>query len=218
MNKLTFKKILSEWLIFLVYAVFFILISTWIIDLINKPRGKETISIFLTSYEADTNSLYNELKEVSPEYLREIDLKQYRLDDQYFNTFYQAIALGNSDIVIIPESYLNDSLGITFMALDMEYISEYTGLTFDESDLFTSYDHTFAIKIYDKDEGKSNEFIKFFKEDFPETEDIDESVNESYYIVFYKKSVHLGKMTESESTLALDYLKVFLNYEKNEGS
>lgn len=180
MNRLK-KSLSSFWYLYVflpLLGVVFLCYSTY---LVNKPRGIETISIFIGSLSTSSASLRETLEENQPSYLREIAIRSYDYNDSNFSSCYSNFGRSDADIIILPESKLNEETIMYYYAkLDESKINAskfyYPGTS--------SSPYGFLIHSNEK---INNSLIEYSNGKY----------NEDYYAFFNKNSLHLGKEVDT---------------------
>lgn len=114
MKPSTKKALTKYWPIYAVTLIATPILSYAIVEQIQKPKNEETISIFVGSCSADARYLKEKLNGNKPSYLLEINLYSYSYIDSTFNTYYQANGKMDVDLVILPESKIDDASLITY--------------------------------------------------------------------------------------------------------
>ncbi len=185
------KKALTKyWPIYVLAAIAMPIISYAIVEQIQKPKNEETISIFVGSCSADARYLKEKLNNNKPPYLLEINLYSYSYVDSTFSTYYQANGKMEVDLVILPESKIDDSSLITYYSpLDESHFS---------SDDYLSKDSQTHFGILIRTKGEMNSLLTF----------ADDSHDENYYAFFGKSSKHGGSITNSQYETSLNFISL----------
>lgn len=181
------------------YALFCLagsLLSIYIVDLINKPRNEETISILVASYDDKCETFRNEVNQRRPKYLREIQFNTYSLLDERFEDYYLKLAYGLSDIVILPESKVNESKVQDYYAI---FNDEIKTKYFPNKEWYTLDDKDYGILIHKKDT-EDNHLLTYC---------LNEQTDEDYYLFFYWKSKHIGSLNNTTYNTAFELMQVF---------
>ena len=181
------------------YALFCVacsLLSIYVIDLINKPRNEQTISILVASYDDKCEEFREEVDKRRPDYLREIQYNTYSLLDKNFESYYSNLAYGLCDIVILPESRVKDEKVQDYYAI---FTDEVKTQYFPNKEFYTLENKEYGVLIHKKGL-EDNNLIKYC---------LDENTDENYYMFFYWKSKHIGSLNNKEYTTAFDLMQVF---------
>ncbi len=185
------KKALTKyWPFYVLAAIALPILSYAIVEQIQKPKNEETISIFVGSCNADARYLKEKLNSNKPSYLLEINLYSYSYVDTTFSTYYQANGKMDVDLVILPESKIDDASLITYYSpLDESHLSS--------NDYLSKESKThFGILIRSK--GETNSLLTFS----------DDSHDENYYAFFGKTSKHGGSITNSQFDTSLQFISL----------
>ena len=182
-----------------VYVLFCLastLLSIYVVNLINKPRNEETISILVASYDDKCEEFKKEVNKRRPDYLREIQFNTYSLLDDSFENYYLNLAYGLSDIVILPESKVNNSKVQDYYAiLSDEIKTKY----FVDKEFFSLEDKEYGVLIHKKGT-EDNNLLKY---------KLDEQTDENYYLFFFWKSKHIGVLNDTTYNTAFELMQVF---------
>ena len=190
MKPSTKKALTKYWPVYVLAVIALPILSYAIVEQIQKPKNEETISIFVGSCNADARYLKERLSNNKPPYLLEVNLYSYSYVDSTFNTYYQANGKMDVDLVILPESKIDDASLITYYRpLDESHLSSSDYLSKD------SKTH-FGILIRSK--GEANSLLTFS----------DDSHDENYYAFFGKSSKHGGSITNSQFDTSLQFISL----------
>ena len=190
MKPSTKKALTKYWPVYVLAVIALPILSYAIVEQIQKPKNEETISIFVGSCNADARYLKERLSSNKPPYLLEINLYSYSYVDSTFSTYYQANGKMDVDLVILPESKIDDASLITYYSpLDESHLSSSDYLSKD------SKTH-FGILIRSK--GEANSLLTFS----------DDSHDENYYAFFGKSSKHGGAITNSQFDTSLQFISL----------
>lgn len=140
----------------------------------------EKISIFLASYTTDTTAFNQAVEDSTPEYIKEMSLYSFSLKDQSFDYYYSTIALARCDIVIIPESVIEDDTILkTFKKIPEIIENEY----FNDASFYSIYENHYGLKIHSEGQNKPNSPITYVGDD---------SQDQNYYVFFNSNSIHVS--------------------------
>ena len=198
MNKLKqfFLNIGKHIWVYVLFCLASVFLSIYVIDLINKPRNEETISILVASYDDKCETFKTEVDKRRPRYLREIQYNTYSLLDDSFENYYLNLAYGLSDIVILPESKVNDSKVLDYYAI---FNDEIKTKYFNNKEFYTLDDKDYGVLIHKKGT-EDNNLLKYY---------LDEKSDENYYLFFYWKSKHIGSLNNTTYNTAFELMQVF---------
>ncbi len=183
------KRLLSKWYLFVVWAAISVFLWVWIAGLITRPTAKEKLSVFVCSENCGQEELVSKLQSVRPEYVEELGFKWVGTSDSMFKVYYDAFAVYESDVIIMPADKLSEVSYVDFYELDEEVAERLFGVCeFYKTENRAAY----GIKIdAEKSLGKQTE-------------------NAVYYLFFNKKSLHLGELSGSRLDGAITFAKIFI--------
>lgn len=184
--------------VYILFGVGCSLLSIYIIDLIDKPRNEETISILVASYDDKCQNFRDEVDKLRPDYLREIQYNTYSLLNENFDKYYSNLAYGLSDIVILPESQIVESKVKDYYAI---FTDEIKTTYFNNKEYYSLDNNDYGILIHKKGEQGDNLI----------TYSLTSETDENYYIFFYWKSIHIGSLNETTYSTAFELMQVFNN-------
>ncbi len=198
MNK--FLKLISrQWYLYLIAPIFSVFVINYTLDLVNKPRNEETITIFIASSESGSSSSLREtLTNNKPDYLREINIFTVQQDGNDFNRMFSIYGRDNSDIVILPKNKIDDAYVTSYYA---PFSDEFMQEVLPNSKYYTSEEtgKNYGIKLHSV--GEENTLIKYKSETF----------DEDYYAFFMKNSKHIGELNNSSFTTAFSFIDIIKN-------
>ncbi len=189
----------THWYIYLFYALIAIFLWTYAVTLVTRDKPKEVVTIWIMTYDIELAEFTEALENNRPEYLKHIRVNFEDRTAPYVDIKYQGIGVDN-DIVILPESFVaKGSAAYGYQVLHKEYLeSIMPGLEY-----YTIDDNAYGIKIFDKDDTDDG-LIKY-------TNETDEK--ENYYLFINKKSLHMGKINNSQYDGGIKVLRMLLGYE-----
>ena len=194
-----FALFIHHWFIYLATLLIGVFAINYSLDLINKPRNEETITIFIASSENGSSTLLRKkLNNEKPDYLREINIFTIKQDSNDFHRFFLIYGVDNSDIVILPKNKIEDEYVTSYYAsFDTQYIEQYISVSeYYKSDVTNK---TYGVKIHSI--GEDNNLISYRNNDF----------DDDYYAFFIKKSKHIGELNNSKYTTAFTFINVIKN-------
>lgn len=154
-----------------------------------NPTPSEKVLFYVSSLSVDTSKLVNESQSVSNE-----DIRQIRINHESViaseNSRMFGLVYDSTDIYIYPESQLERTTPLSVK------LSEDNVKTLLPNAVSKEIKNECAIKIYDADseEGCLKSIIDYH---------ISDARKESYYLSFYKSSLHIGQLNNSQSNNAL---------------
>lgn len=172
------------------------LLSVYVVNLINKPRNEETISILVASYDDKCEEFRNEVTSRKPDYLREIQFNTYSLLNNNFENYYINLAYGLCDVVILPESKVHDSKVQYYYAI---FTDEIKTQYFSNKEFYSLDGKDYGVQIHKKGQ-EDNNLLKYY---------LDEQTDENYYLFFYWKSKHIGALNNTTYNTAFELMQVF---------
>ena len=187
--KPSLKRALTRyWPAYALLLVAMPVLSYLVVEQIQKPKNEETISIFIASCSADARYVKEKLASSKPSYLLEINLYSYSYLESTFSSYYQANGKLDADLIILPESKIDDAALIAYYApLDAAHCSSTDYLTKESS---THYG------MLVRSIGEANSLLTF----------TDSAHDENYYAFFGKSSLHAGSITGSQYETSLSFL------------
>ena len=206
MDKKQFSNhLLDRWYFYVLWTIVVLIISIWSISFASKPTKKEKITIFLTAYSYD-KELYEYLNNVKESYLKKVEIINYSPDEEYYNTFYLSYE-GITDVMIVKGEYLDKVNYNEYISFSLEEMEELFG---NEYDYLIKNDNYYGIKIHSKntDKGLFSNYISYSKMD---NENI--LVDDDYYLLVSKRTVHLGKLNNNELSGLVDLIRKMIAYE-----
>ena len=180
------------------YFIAFLLANSflWIFlaHIINDPVDKEIFNMFIGSYNCQASELKEKImsSEDFPTNIRRFYVKHYSLTSETFSTNLKTHGLVHSDILILPLSQL-DKLP-SYASLCASFDNETATKIFGNTVSYLSNDNiNYGIKIYDSinQQGYLSDYITYTINDY---------VEEDYYLVFKKGSIHLGDLSNKTKT------------------
>lgn len=176
---------------FLSFAIICPLLSYALVSYIHHPRNEETITVFIGCCDSKAKKAKSLLEENKPSYLLEIQFYCYSYLESSFSTYFTAIGRENADLVILPESQINDDT-ILLHYLPLETKS-------DPSD-YISKKNGKHYGVLLRKEKEASAILPY----------ADETHDENYYAFYAKGSLHAGELTSSAydtSSLFISLLK-----------
>lgn len=180
----TLRNIGKNLWMYIVWIVTMCLLWTWIFGLVTQVLEQEKVSVFVGTY-SDSFEKYDELDSARPEYVKKLELNVYRGDGPYFADFLSVFGWKEADILILAESKLADN---TISALYAPISSEYCD-TLPNIGLLEKDGVVYGLKVHDKSSHESLITCLNYGEDEKE---------EDYYLLFNRKSLHLGNLSSSD--------------------
>lgn len=187
MKKSFSKHLSSFWYVYVAWALFAVMFTNWLIGMLTKPKPEEYVTVFIGSYST-SSPLYQKLNEEKSDYLKFVEVECYSINDtETYYTMWQVYG-ASADIVILPESQLEDvALSAYYIPLSSSLLTEW-GVTQTYS--YDKDGKPYGIKVFDKTEktGVCSEYIEYTMKD---------KEVENYYLLINKDSVHLTGIKET---------------------
>lgn len=187
------KALISVWYIFVVWAVISVILWHWITDLLTRPSSDEKISVFVCSENCGQAELVEKLQAARPEYIVQLEFKWVSSSDPMFAVYYDAFAVDGGDLIILPESKLNEYSYVDFLELDISAVESVYNRSFDYYRTEDGKAYGIEIDVLNS-LGVQNQ----------------ESSEQKYYLFFNKNSMHLGVLKDSARNAAVILAEVFL--------
>ena len=134
-----------SWPVYIVSAILIGLLMTFIFSLVHKLPAYKTLTIFVSGEVTDSKNLEKDLiKTYQDKELKSVTTISAKPDEGHYNTKLTVPGYSSADVLIIPESKLNN-LDIGYFALDLKnelITSFYSGYT-----LYTQKEVNYGIKI-----------------------------------------------------------------------
>lgn len=184
------KKILHNvgkdfgWYFICIFTI--VVVWSWVFSFLAVVPPAEKVCVFIGS-----NSEYfkaenlEQLETVKPDYVKKIDVTPYSLDDSMFQTYFSIFGCDSGDIIIIPESKVNDQLCISYFS----GISTYYQENLQNLGFYQAEGIVFGLKIHDKETHQS--LISCIDYGSGDKE-------ENYYLFFNKNSLHISDLFEAD--------------------
>lgn len=186
------RYLLSKWYVFVVWAVLMGILGHYVTAMIVRPSPDEKISVFVCSESCDQIRLVENLQDARPSYVKQMDFKWVDPKDSLFSIYYDAFAVDGGDLIVLPESKLNEYSYVDFFELDAVEVEQRFGQSFEY--YRTDDGKIYGIKIdAEKSLGKQPD-----------------NSTQIYYLFFNKNSFHLGEWKESPRAGAVILAQVFL--------
>lgn len=157
-----------------IFLVFFIAIIFWFIvgSISSSVKEDEIVKIFVTSSERKNYNIESEIKKNTN--YKEIELKNYSLNDGSFGIYLATYGFVQADFLILPESVLKEcDLEVQFQKLELKY---------DNS--FLNDGDTYGLLIY-----SPNIIDSVWANSFTFTD-------ENYYLLMSKNAKHNSSSNE----------------------
>ena len=150
-----------------------------VFDSLTSIKTEEKVSVFIGSYSAGFDGVDRLNDENRAEYLKIVKVNAYQIGSYMFPAFLNVLGYETGDILILPESSIENSNYSTYsIELKDNIITKYV----NKSISYTSYNNTnFGIN--------ATSFINKYNND---------NTNE-YYLFFNKKSNKIGELSTNDS-------------------
>lgn len=195
----TIKSILHHWYLYVISLVVAIFVIDYAVAIVDKPRNEETFTLFAATMSYDLSKVNKLLNENKPSYLRELNTCAAKYDEiEDFNRHFLLYGMDNSDIVILPEAIIEDSIVTMYYAsFETTYLDDFISEgTYYQSKKDNKY---YGVLIHEK--GEENTIMTYK----------DEKHDENYYAFFPKTSKHIGKLNNVSWTTAFDFTEIIRN-------
>ena len=187
-------------LFYLLIIIFSILLSSFTLNFISKPKKEHLFTAFISSYTTDREKIDAIFENNKPDYINKIMINLFSNDDPNFNIYYSSFGLKHSDLIIIPESRIkNPDIVTYYCSLSKNIIDKY-----NFSNFYTINDAYYGIKL-NNGNNDINDLLTLSKEGMEE---------ENYYMFLNKNSYHIGELGKSKSEAVFSYMALLMNYEK----
>lgn len=185
---------------YLFIIILSILLPSFTLNYISKPKKERLFTAFISSYTTDREKIDGIFENNKPDYVNKIIINLFSNDDPNFNIYYSSFGLKHSDLIIIPESRINNPDIVTYYSsLSKNIIDKY-----DFSNFYTINDACYGIKL-NNGNNDIDDLLTLSKEDMEE---------ENYYMFLNKNSYHIGELGKSKSEAVFSYMALLMNYEK----
>ena len=201
-NKLS-EYLVKHWHFYVIWLVLVLFVWELLFATITAPKKEKTVRIFIAAFEVDDTALKERLSTDKSDYLKNVDIYALSPALPQFYTLFETHGLLDSDVLILPENVYTEGDYFTQFAriIDKEYFAGfYSGAVYLEKD-----GKAYGIKVFDgiTKTGIAEDYVSYTYENFK---------NEDYFLFFNKRSLHTGKLSESELDgaikLAADYLRL----------
>lgn len=188
--KTVIGKIKKNIWLYLVWILAVCIFWSWLFGMLTQVTKEEKIVVFIGSGSLSFDR-YDELNKARPEYILELELNVHTTAEKNFSESLNIFGIGESDILILPESYLqNESTEVVYAEISAAYCSLLPNLGTLERN-----GKVYGLKIHDKETHESLISCLDYGEGDGE---------ENYYILFNRKSMHLGELSSSEGASERD--------------
>ena len=187
-NKLV-SHLSNYWFFHLLWAIFAVVAITFEFNILTKPKENEKVDLFICANVINEKELKNYLKQNQPEYLKTINYRIIEPESLFFGQVFYTYGEVETDIFIMPESKAKNIKAMNyFLPLDNTSCNTIfeKELTYyvDESDSVT-----YGIKV------NSSYF---------------DTIDEDLFLLFSKKSLHLGELNNQELDGDISIAKLFI--------
>lgn len=183
--KTVIEKIGKNIWIYVAWIVVVCVLWTAIFGILTSVSEEEKIVVFIGSNSLSFDN-YDALKQACPEYVLELNVNMHSITEKNFSQSLSVFGIGEADILILPESYLQNETATTLYAeISAEHLPLFRNLgTFDING------SVYGLQVHDKDTHKS--LISVLDYGKGDTE-------QNYYLVFNRNSLHLGELSSEEN-------------------
>ena len=195
------KEALKRQTIFyLLIIVFSILLPSFTLNYISRPKKEHLFTAFISSYTTDREKIDGLFEKNKPDYVNKITINLFSNDDPNFNIYYSSFGLKHSDLIIIPESRINNPDIVTYYCSLSENIID----NYNFSNFYTIDDVSYGVKL-NNGNNDIGDLLTLSKEGMEE---------ENYYMFLNKNSYHIGELGKTKYETAFTYMALLMNYEK----
>lgn len=194
------------------YALWLMLmIFAWeaVFTFITKPNEKESVYLFCGVENAKTGVMYADLEKIKPEYVKNVDVYACSVRVDAFDSVFITRGRTEGDIFILPDTYCEEkTMKACFYPMDSSFVEEIFGEDAECGKALCD-GKAYGVKIYDKetDNGKAKAYFTYT---YFDSNGEKQAVGD-YYLFFNKKSLHLGKLTDSDRDGALKLAQAVFN-------
>ena len=166
----------------------------------------EQLQIFVTA-EITDEKIIDDLKgHLEDKGIEEVVFITVDVDSNYFDVRLDTNGFGNGDILLLPSSKVvnNEHVVQNSHLFNDDFIDEIES-SFAEAEFLMYEEYTYAVKIYDKDDANYGSSLNFKSW---------VSFDETYYMLFAKKSPNLGKYgvnSKEEHDAIIEAMKYLLS-------
>lgn len=192
MNSISRERLLNHfsynWFFYVGSLLAIIIFWTWVFSMLAKVPLNEKITIFIGAYGVDENMNTEILENLQG--IREVEIHCEDPKGDMFPLLLQTRGIINTDIIILPESAINDEiLPMWFREIDETVLREY--LPDMDYDYYETGVKKYGLLAYDAEKKLTYLFpdIIFASENTEE---------ENFYLFLNKESVNLGKLNINE--------------------
>lgn len=183
--KQVINKIGKDLWIYIACILVVVFVYSWAFNYLTTIKTEEKITVFIGSCTS-TFEKEDELNQSRPDYLKAVEVRAYALSDSVYDTCLSIFGYETGDILILPESNLNEeNIADHYAVISQEYQSIFNNIGWYELD-----GNVYGIKIHDKETHQSLiNCLDYGKDD-------DE---QNYYLLFNKNSVHISDLSDASA-------------------
>ncbi len=163
--------------------VFFIV--NYLVNIKIAYKENEEITIYIASYFTDDKAITNYLYDRIGDGILNINILSYNIEDSYFGTTLNSVAVTNTDIIIIPEVYATEKLVVP-------YFAKLNSFFIDEEKVYAIGGNVYGIEIYNKS-NKENELCAMIGFNTHETN------HEKYFMFVNKDTVNFNSVVPTNN-------------------
>lgn len=195
MNALRKRRIVTvmkyTWPIYIISAVILALLLRFIFQIVHRLPAYKSITLFISGEVTDSKKLKNDLLEkYQDKEIKSVETISAYADEAVYHSKLTVTGVSSADILIIPETKLNDLKISTF---GLELTNEIMSTHFPGLTTYSQEDKTYGIKL-------NKEIIKpYFK-----------TSNADHYMILNAGSANIGEYSASEikeHNVALELVK-----------
>lgn len=176
------RKVGRDIIVYIACILVVVFVWVWVFNYLTTIKTEEKVCVFIGSYSVSFEKA-EELNEDRPKYLKTVDVNAYSINDNAFTSYLTIFGYEIGDILILPESYINEERCSDYFAeISEKYMAQFENLGF-----YSVSNKSYGIKVHDKDSHESViDCINFGSDDN----------DENYYLCFNIKSVHLSDLSD----------------------
>lgn len=184
------RKIVKDIWAYILWIILVVVVWTVLFGYLTRIKTEEKVCVFIGSQSINFDKS-EELNEKRPEYLKEVEVNAYSVNDGMFATFLNIFGYEMSDIFILPESSLSeDDCPQHYAEISETYREQFVNLGFYSVD-----NKVYGIRIHER--GNAESLINCI--DFGEGDK-----EEDYYMLFNVKSIHLSDLSDESKQNQMD--------------
>lgn len=178
----------ERWYLYLIWIALSGFIFTYAIDLKVQLKPKDYMDVFMSAPDIENSSLQHYLMDAKDEYLKQVRLHTASSESETsFEKTYQLYGEAQGDLIILPESKIEDSI-VTSYYLEIPEDCSCRSLFSDMANYYQVEGKDYGLLVHGKDSVRTFTGITYSSEKSPK---------EDYYLFFHKNSVHAGRLNHA---------------------